>query len=328
MAYLSVQYLGKTLSSPIIVSSSSLTGTVEGVKKCADAGAGAVVLKSLFEEQIEAEMDNNGGDASPEYIHPETEDYFREMGKHLGPADYLKLIEGAKKSVSVPVFASLNCAADPWWTRYAEQIATSGADGIELNIARMPRGIKEDSESVENRIVDIVEKVNKEVPLPLAVKIGPYFSSLPRLAARLKKAGASGIVLFNRFYQMDIDIEGMKIAPGYQFSGPGELYTSLRWISILSGQIECDFAASTGVHDGKAVIKQLLAGAAAVQVCSVLYQKGFGEIRKMNAEIEEWMGRHKFAGIADFKGKLSQIESASPEAYERLQYIKALTGIS
>lgn len=327
MAELSVTYLGKTLPSPIVVSSSSLTRSVDGVKKCADAGAGAVVLKSLFEEQVEADIDHDGS-ASPEYTHPETEDYFRQMGKHLGPADYLKLIENVKKSVSIPVFASLNCATSSWWASYAGQIATSGADGIELNISRMPRSEKQDSESIEKRMVEIVEGVRSEVALPLAVKIGPYFTSLPRLALRLKKAGAGALVLFNRFYQMDIDIEKMKLAPGYQFSSASELYTSLRWVSILSGTIECDLAASTGVHDGKAVIKQLLAGAATVQVCSILYQKGLGEIRNMLGEIEEWMGRHGYASISDFRGSLNQAGSADPEAYERLQYIKALTGIN
>jgi dihydroorotate dehydrogenase (fumarate) len=327
MADLSVTYLGKNLPSPIVVSSSSITRNVDGIRKCAEAGAGAVVLKSLFEEQVEAEIDHNGA-AAPEYSHPETEDYFRQMGKHLGPADYLKLIENAKKSVSIPVFASLNCATSPWWTTYAKQIATSGADGIELNIARMPRSEKEDAETIEKRMVDIVQGVRAGISLPLAVKIGPYFTSLPRTAMRLKKAGAGALVLFNRFYQMDIDIDKMKLAPGYQFSSPSELYTSLRWISILSGTIECDLAASTGVHDGRAVVKQLLAGASTVQVCSVLFQKGMGEIRKMLDELGRWMEAHKFASVADFRGKLSQAESEDPEAYERLQYIKALTGIN
>ncbi len=327
MADLTVHYLGKKLPSPIIVSSSSITRNVESIKKCADSGAGAVVLKSLFEEQVEAELDHDRS-ASPDSFHPETEDYFRQMGKHLGPADYLKLIEKAKKSVSIPIFASLNCTSSAWWTTYAKQIATSGADGIELNIARMPRSRKEDGESIEKRMVQIVAGVQAEVPLPLAVKIGPYFTSLPRIAAELKKAGAEALVLFNRFYQLDIDIDSMRLAPGYQFSSPSEMYTSLRWISILSGSIECDLSASTGIHDGKAVIKHLLAGAASAQVCSVLYRKGIGEIRTMLRDIENWMRAHNFSSVAEFRGKLSQAESADPESYERLQYIKALTGIN
>ena len=325
MADLSVRYLGIPLRSPIVVSSSSLTQNVQGIKKCADAGAGAVVLKSLFEEQIEAEMNQPG---VSETLHPEAEDYFQEMGKYLGTTEYLKLIEDAKKNVSIPVFASLNCISDSWWFRYAQEIESAGADGLELNIALLPRDLAETSEEIEARTVEIVKKIHAATSLPLAVKIGPYYTSLPRMAERLKKAGASALVLFNRFYQMDIDIDGLKLAPGYQFSSPIELYTSLRWISILSGQIEeCDFSASTGVHDGKSVIKQILAGATTVQVCSILFKKGFDEIRSMHEFMETWMANHGFISITDFRGKLTQVESAEPEAYERLQYVKALTGI-
>lgn len=327
MADLTVSYLGKSLPSPLIVSSSSLTRNAESIKKCADAGAGAVVLKSLFEEQVEAELGHQGA-ATGDSFHPETEDYLRQMGKELGPADYLKLIERAKKAVSIPIFASLNCASTSWWTAYAKQIATSGADGIELNIARMPRRRNEDGEAIEKHMVEIVQAIRSEVSLPLAVKIGPYFTSLPRVATELRKAGADALVLFNRFYQLDINIDTMKMAPGYQFSSPTELYTSLRWISILSGTIECEFSASTGVHDGQAIIKQLLAGASSVQACSVLYRKGLGEIRHMLDEVEAWMKAQGFSRVEDFRGRLSQVESDDPEAYERFQYIKALTGIN
>jgi len=325
MVDLSVRYLGIPLRSPIVVSSSSLTGTVQGVKKCADSGAGAVVLKSLFEEQIEAEMKQPG---VAETQHPEADDYFEAMGKYIGPSDYLKLIEEAKRTVSIPVFASLNCVSDSWWSRYAEQIEKAGADGIELNIALMPRDAEETSEQAENRFIEIVRKVHAATNLPLAVKIGPYFTALPHMAARIKKAGASALVLFNRFYQMDIDVDALKLKPGYQFSSPGEIYTSLRWISILSGQIEdLEFSASTGIHDGKSAVKQILAGAATVQVCSALFQKGVGEIRTMLNEMEAWMNDHGFISITDFRGKLTQIGSEEPETYERLQYVKALTGI-
>jgi dihydroorotate dehydrogenase (fumarate) len=326
MTDLSVQYLGKKLSSPIIVSSSSLTRSVEGVKKCADAGAGAVVLKSLFEEQIEAELNREEAPESG-LAHPEAEDYFRQMGKHLGPSEYLRILENAKKSVKIPVFASLNCVTDSWWTSYAKQLAATGADGLEINLSRLPRNLTETSEEAETRLVRIIEKVTSEVAIPVAAKIGPYFTTLPRLAVRLNKAGASALVLFNRFYQLDIDPEKMELSPGYQFSSPAEMYTSLRWISILSGQVECDLSASTGVHDGSSAIKQLLAGATSVQVCSVLYQKGMGEIRKILDGITAWMREKRYASIGEFKGKLSQSSSEEPESYERLQYVKALTGI-
>lgn len=327
MANLQVQYLGKTLPSPLIVSSSSLTQSVESIKKCEEAGAGAVVLKSLFEEQIEADINREQYNGLSRF-HPEAQDYFEQMGKHLGPSEYLKLIESSKKAVKIPVFASLNCVSEPWWIRYAEQLVSAGVDGIELNLSRMPRNPAETSQVVEDRLVHIVEKVSERVSLPIAAKIGPYFTSLFHLTHRMQRAGVKGLVLFNRFYQLDIDPNHLRITPGYQFSTPQEVYTPLRWISILSGQIECDFSASTGVHDGITAVKLLLAGASSVQVCSILYRKGIGELRNLLKGIESWMEEKKFTSIDQFKGKLSQTESEQPEAYERLQYVKALTGIS
>jgi len=327
MVNLQVQYLGKTLPSPLIVSSSSLTQSVDSIRKCEEAGAGAVVLKSLFEEQIEADISREEYNGLNR-LHPEAQDYFEQMGRHLGPSEYLKLIESAKKAVKIPIFASLNCVSEPWWIRYAEQLATAGVDGIELNLSRMPRNPAETSQMVEDRLIRIVEKVTQRVSLPIAAKIGPYFTSLLHVAHRMQRAGVKGLVLFNRFYQLDIDPHNLRLAPGYQFSTPQEVYTSLRWISILSGQIECDFSASTGIHDGITAVKLLLAGASTVQVCSVLYRKGIGELRNLLKGIESWMEEKKFNSIEDFKGKLSQTESEEPEAYERLQYVKALTGIS
>ncbi|MFQ3621245.1 MAG: dihydroorotate dehydrogenase-like protein [Spirochaetales bacterium] len=327
MVNLQVQYLGKTLPTPLIVSSSSLTQSVENLRKCEEAGAGAVVLKSLFEEQIEAEIKQEEYNGLSTF-HPEAEDYFTQMGKHLGPTEYLQLIEKTKKTIRIPVFASLNCVSEPWWIQYTDQLSSVGVDGLELNLSRMPRNPAETSLMVEDKLVRIVERVVARSSFPIAVKIGPYFTSLPHVAKRLHQAGAKGLVLFNRFYQMDIDPKTMKLAPGYQFSNPQEVYTPLRWISILSGQIECDFAASTGVHDGLTAVKLLLAGASTVQVCSILYRKGIGELTNIRKGIESWMEEKGFKSIEEFKGKLSQQESDQPEAYERLQYIKALTGIS
>lgn len=327
MADLQVQYLGKTLSTPLVVSSCGLTQSVANIQKCEEAGAGAVVLKSLFEEQIQAELNHEEYNGLS-LVHPEAKDYFEQMGKHLGPSEYLKLIEAAKKAVRIPIFASLNCVSEPWWTRYAAQLAQVGVDGIELNLSRMPRDPSETSQMVEDRLIRIIEQVSSRVNLPIAAKIGPFFTSLPHFARRLKNARVSALVLFNRFYQMDINPEKMELVPGYQFSTPQEVYTSLRWISILSGQIECDFAASTGVHDGITAVKLILAGASVVQVCSILYKKGIGELQNILKGIESWMEKKGFDAIPDFQGKLSQISSEHPEAYERLQYVKALTGIS
>ena len=326
MADKTVSFLGLTLPSPVVVSSSSLTNSINGVRKAADAGAGAVVLKSLFEEQIEHDVEG-AGQGYDYSVHPDAEVYVRQMGKHLGPEKYLDLIAEAKKEAAIPIIASVNCVSTKWWGNYATQLAEAGADAIELNIAIMPRE-RDEAIDIEDRYVKIVDKIRRQVDVPLAVKIGPYFTSLPNLAEDLRKAGASALVLFNRFYQLDIDIDEMKLVPGYQFSTSAEIYTPLRWISILSGAVGCDLVASTGVHTGADVIKQLLAGAKTVQVCSALYKNGYEVVAQMNSELDAWMERHGFNSIEEFRGKLSQSTSSMPESYERFQYIKALTGLS
>ena len=323
----SVQYLGHTLRTPIVISSSGLTNTMSGISRAAEAGAGAVVLKSLFEEQIESTIETDGQEMELS-MHPEAEQYISQMGMHLGPQQYLELIGEAKAAVDIPIIASMNCVTSKWWGNYGKQIEAAGADAVELNIAIMPRDESEPAEAVEKRYLRIVDRVRQQIDLPLAVKIGPYFAGLPKFASELRKAGASALVLFNRFYQMDIDIEGENLAPGYQFSTPEEIYTSLRWVSILSGDVGCDLSASTGIHSADGVIKQLLAGAATVQMCSALYRSGFEIITQIHDELTAWMERKGYKSISDFQGKLSQSASDDPESYERLQYIKALTGIS
>ena len=323
----SVQYLGHTLRTPIVISSSGLTNTMSGISRAAEAGAGAVVLKSLFEEQIESTIETDGREMELS-MHPEAEQYISQMGMHLGPQRYLELIGEAKAAVDIPIIASMNCVTSKWWGNYGKQIEAAGADAVELNIAVMPRDESEPAEAVEKRYLRIVDRIRQQIDLPLAVKIGPYFTSLPKFASELRKAGASALVLFNRFYQMDIDIEAESLAPGYQFSTPEEIYTSLRWVSILSGDVGCDLSASTGIHSADGVIKQLLAGAATVQMCSALYRSGFEIITQIHDELTAWMERKGYKSISDFQGKLSQSASGDPESYERLQYIKALTGIS
>jgi dihydroorotate dehydrogenase (fumarate) len=326
MADLSVTYMGLKLANPLIVSSSSLTNTVAKVKRCEDSGAGAVVLKSLFEEQIEVQTEAIEDESWP-YPHPEAFDYVRQMGMRLGQDDYLKLISEAKKAVSIPVIASLNCVTPKWWLNYAAEIARAGADAIELNIAILPTDPGRSAEEVERTYTKILEGIRRRLEIPVAAKIGPYFTCLPSFARGLSDAGAAALVLFNRFYQMDIDIEKIALAPGYHLSSPDEIHLPLRWIAILAGQVGCDLAASTGVHDGSGMVKQLLAGAKAVQVCSNLYQKGMGRVRELLGGLEEWMGRHGFARIADFNGKMSMEASEKPEYYERLQYIKVYVGL-
>ncbi len=326
MADLSVTYMGLKLANPLIVAASSLTNTVEKIQRCQEAGAGAVVLKSLFEEQIEAQTEEIEAESGP-YFHPEAFDYVRQMGMRLGQDDYLNLIEQAKKQVSIPVIASLNCVTPKWWLSYAAQIARAGADAIELNIALLPTDPRRTAEEIEKTYERIVEGISRKVELPVAVKLGPYFTSLPQTARSLRQAGAAALVLFNRFYQLDFDIEKLALAPGYHLSSPDEIYLPLRWIAILSTQVGCDLAASTGVHDGVGVVKQLLAGAKAVEICSALYQKGVGRLSSIRDELAAWMQKHNYGSIEEFRGKMTMESSEKPEYYERLQYIKVFVGL-
>ncbi len=325
MVELSTKYMGMDLRNPLIVASSGLVNSLEGVEKCAESGAGAVVLKSLFEEQIEADTKE-----LMEHIwlngHTEAFDYVRGMGMSLGPSDYLKLIEDVKKKVTIPVIASLNCVSAKWWVDYAKQIENTGADALELNISVMPSDPNRVSEEIEKQYYDIVEGVRRHINIPIAVKIGPFFTSIARMARELYRRGVSALVLFNRFYQLDIDVDSIKLVGGNPLSSPKEMNLPLRWIALLSGRIECDFAASTGVHNGIDAIKMILAGAKAVQICSTLYQNGVEQIGRVQKEMEDWMKGHNFESLSDFRGILSQEESDKSELYERLQYIKALSG--
>ena len=326
MADLTTRYVGLELRNPLMVASCSLTKSVEGVERCAGAGAGAVVLKSLFEEQIQTEAVEMEEHLWL-YGHSEAFEYVSKMAMPLGPRDYLKLIEDSKAKVSIPVIASLNCISPRWWTDYAKQIAAAGADALELNVSVMPSDPERTSEDIEKIHLDIVGSLKEAIDIPIAVKIGPHFTSIARMANRLAEQGASALVLFNRFYQIDIDTEKIDLAPGVRFSTPDEASLPLRWIGLLAGRINCDLAATTGVHDSTGFVKQLLAGATAVQVCSSLYINGVEQIGRILSGVEAWMKECGFKSVDDFRGRLSQAESEHPELYERLQYIKAFVGI-
>lgn len=319
--------MGLALKNPLVVSSSGLTNTIQGIERSFRAGAGAVVLKSLFEEQIDFEL-RDQKETDDVSIHPEAGDYLDRMGKELGPSDYLSLIKEAKKQFSDPVIASVNCISSKWWADWARQIEDAGADALELNVAIMPRGTGQVASEIEDRFLAIIEAVKRGVGIPIAVKLGPYFTALPQFISRLHRSGVKGLVLFNRFYQLDIDVTTMKLVPAYQFSSPGEIYPTLRWTSILSGQCGCDIAASTGVSNGEDVVKLLLAGAQTVQVCSTLYRNGYEHMTALLSGLESWMKGAGLESVSDFRGRLSQGASSHPESYERLQYIKALTGIA
>jgi len=326
VADLRTRYLGLDLANPLIAGSCSLHKTVDGVKRSADAGAGAVVLKSLFEEQLALEAESLTRESSGTG-HTEAYEYLNTLAMRLGPRDYLRLIEEAKRSVSIPVIASLNCVTPLRWVEYASQIAAAGADALEVNAAFMPTAPSMDAKAIEDRYYKIVESIAENLTIPFAVKIGPYFSALPRFAAELVRRGARGLVLFNRFYQLDVDTRSLSLAPGYRFSSPEEIYLPLRWIAVLSGQLDCDLAGSTGVHDAEGVVKLLLAGAAAVQVCSALYLKQVSHLGTLTEGLKQWMKEHGFESLDQFRGKLRQEPGAQQEAYERLQYIKVFVGI-
>ncbi|MBN2280950.1 MAG: dihydroorotate dehydrogenase-like protein [Candidatus Marinimicrobia bacterium] len=323
---LKTTYMGMELKNPIIVASSSLSKTLDGIQNIVDSGAGAVILKSLFEEQISAQTQQleqhlySGA-------HAESLDYIRNYSKEHSLDEYLDLLEAAKKMASIPIIASLNCVSAREWTDFATRIENHGADALELNIALNNYDPKTSGEVIEARYLEIVEKIMAKVSIPVSVKLGPGFSSLAHFARRLVNRGVKALVLFNRFYQSDIDIEKMELTSASPFSSPKEYYLSLRWIANLSGVVECDFSASTGIHDGPTAIKLLLAGAQTLQVCSTLYANKLVRVQEMLSFMEIWMKTHHYDSMASFQGKLSRLQSDHPEKYDRLQYIKALTGI-
>ena len=318
---LSTKYLGLKLGNPIIAGSSPLTGSIDGVRRCADAGAGAVVLKSIFEEQIEDEVEDLVDQSQPLSWHPEAMDYITQYGRQGAAQEYLELISEAKKAVSIPVIASLHCITAGGWTKFAKQMEAAGADALELNVFVMPLDPRRDAREHEKIHFDIAQQVKSTISIPLSLKVGTFFSGLVKTLTELSRI-VDGLVLFNRFLPLDFDIEEFEVVPGESMSTPAEIATSLRWISILSDEVRCDLAATTGVHDGEGVIKQLLAGARAVQVCSSLLMNGLERVGEMQAEMQGWMGRHGYSTVDAFRGKMSQGKSANPDSYERVQFMK------
>lgn len=319
---LTTQYLGLTLDSPIVASSSGLTDSLKKVQKLEQNGAGAVVLKSIFEEEIAFEHEDIMQEAESAGIDLGQFDYydFHLKGKKLDA--YADLIKDCKASVSIPIIASINCVYSHEWVSFTQQIQESGVDALELNMFFLPSDFKRSVAEQERTYFKIIEKLVQTVSIPVALKISYYFSNLGQMIQRLSKTGISGLVLFNRFFSPDIDIDNFTIKPSFVLSSPGELALSLRWIGIMANKVDCDLAASTGVHDGDAVIKQLLAGATAVQVASSLYKNGPEYIRNMTDTLTEWMKKHDFNQLSDFRGKMSQDRSSDPAVFERVQFMK------
>ena len=327
MANLTTKYMGFELKNPIIVGSSGLTNSIDNLKLAEKNGAAAVVLKSLFEEQIKNEASKTMSLNQDNMAYPEAQDYIHNYTRDNDVDNYLKLIKEAKNALSIPVFASINCVSSFEWIDFASKIEEAGADALELNVFILPSDPKKTATENEAVYFEIVDKIKKQIKIPIALKISYYFGGLSNTVLKLSWTGIEGIVLFNRFFSPDIDIDKFKVTATNVFSTPEELAISLRWVAMLSDRLHCDIAASTGVHDGSAVIKQLLAGAKAVQISSVLYKKGFEQIKIMLDEITKWMDKHEFKATADFIGKMSLKEADNPAGYERVQFMKHFAGI-
>jgi dihydroorotate dehydrogenase (fumarate) len=325
MIDLACNYMGLKLRNPLLVGSSGLTNAVENIVEIERNGAGAVVLKSLFEEQI-----HNAGDQATSRgtaLYQESEDYIRNFSRPDDLKEYFDLISKAKQTVAIPIIASINCITDSGWVSSAKQIEEAGADALELNISVSPSDSEKGVAENEKIHFQIIEKILKEVTIPVAVKVSYYFTNLAKTVQELSQTGIKSMVLFNRFYSPDFDIEREEVKTTFVFSTPSDIAISLRWIAMLSPLVKCDLCASTGVHDGTGLVKQLLAGASAVQVASVLYKKGFMEIATLIDYLENWMDRHGYTLIEDFKGKLAGSKLVNPAPNERVQFMKHFSGI-
>lgn len=326
MADLSTKYLGLDLKNPIIVGSSGLTDSVDSIKKLEQNGAGAVVLKSIFEEEIINEMEHEVQKAQAQGFDASAFDYNDYKIKEKNLSAFVRLIEDAKQEVSIPVIASINCVSAHEWTYFAKNFEEAGADALELNVFAMPTNFSKSADENEKLYFELAEQIKKSVTIPVSFKISPYSSNLGPFIQKLSQTGIEGLVLFNRFWSPDFDIENFTINSSNVLSKSDELALSLRWIAIMSRRVDCDLAASTGVHDGAAVIKQLLAGATAVQVVSALYKKNKTYLQDMLEELSGWMERHNFSGIEEFRGRMSQDKTDDPAMYERVQFMRYFRG--
>lgn len=326
MPDLSVNYLNLKLNNPVIAASSGQTKTIDNLIRLEENGVGAVVLKSFFEESLQKSQSFE----PTENYHPEIYEYFGyEHDKYFGLKDYCELVAKAKSRLSIPVIASINCVGADWWFRFSEQLEAAGADAIELNVFNYASSKNFASPNIEKIYLDIVKGVKNSVKIPIAIKIGQNFSSIPNFISSLERNGINGIVLFNRFTDLDIDINTFKFKTSFEFSDRHEFFVPLRWIAILYRQVKCSLSASTGVKSHEEIIKFLLAGASTVQLASVIYQKGPGVIAKMLNEIEKWMGEHGIDKLAGIRGKLSFSQDAEGIAnyYMRSQFMEKISEV-
>jgi dihydroorotate dehydrogenase (fumarate) len=322
-------YMGLDLNSPIIVSACTLSEKTENIVKMEDNGAGAVVLFSLFEEQIRKEEARfNGVLRETSNAFAEALDYFPNLDDfNVGTEEYLENIRKAKERVKIPIIGSLNGITNEGWIDYSRQMEQAGADGIEVNIFFIPGDITMSTSEVEHRYLNIIDAIKQTVKIPVAVKLNPYFSAMGNMAMRMKNAGADALVLFNRFYQPDFDINEMIIKTDLHYSESSEIRLPLLWIGLLFGKVKLSLAATTGVQSAVEVIKYILAGADVVMTASSLYKNGIPYLKTMNKEMQDWMYMMGFDTIDTFKGSMSQQNISDPTAYERANYIKILEGV-
>jgi dihydroorotate dehydrogenase (fumarate) len=327
MIDLTTNYLGFKLNNPLVASSSPLSKKVDTVKKMEDAGIAAVVMYSLFEEQISHEsraLDHfleQGANSNPE-----AESYFPDLDHYnLGPEEYLALIRNIKEAVSIPVFASLNGVSEGGWVEYAKKIEQAGADGLELNMYFIPTDTELSSQDLERDYINLVKAVRKQVKIPLAVKLSPFFSSLPNFASRLVQAGANGLVMFNRFYQPDFVLDTLDVVPSLQLSTSNDLLLPLRWTALLYGRLKVDLAITGGVHTVEDVVKGMMAGGSVTMLASELLEKGTRRVTELNSQLLDWMEKNQYSSIRQMQGSLSQKTMAEPSLFERANYMKALT---
>lgn len=327
---LSTTYLGLNLRTPLVPSASPLSQNPDNIKRMEDAGASAIVFHSLFEEQIRHERFelhhylSEGTESFPEALNfvPELMEFT------VGPESYLEHIARAKADVKIPIIASLNGSTVGGWTNYARQIQQAGADAIELNIYYIPTNLELSCAEIEQQYLDILRSVKAEVSIPVAVKLSPFFTNFARMAASLDEAGADGLVLFNRFYQPDIDTDTLEVTPHLLLSTPMAMRVPLRWIAILSGRVRASLAATSGIHRATDAVKMLMAGADVTMLCSVLMRRGISHLRSIERELCEWLELHEYESVQQLKGSLSQKHCADPTAFERAQYIYSLTSTS
>ena len=322
MPDLSTTFMGLRLKNPIIAGSSGLTVTVAGLRDLQEGGVAAVVLKSIFEEEIAVEYADALAAAKAKGMSLESYDYYDYEVRGERVAEYVKLVGEAKQALAIPVIASVNCTWSHEWASFARELERAGADGLELNMFFLPSDVNHSSAEREKEYFLVVERVLKQVKIPVALKISPYFSTLAQIIDRLSRTGVAALVLFNRFYSIDFDVEKMVVTATNTLSAGSEIAAPLRWVALMSRRVGCDLAASTGVHDGIGLVKQLLAGAKAVQVVSALYRNGAGHASVMLKGLSGWMDRHGYKTIGDFRGAMSQAESEDPGAYERVQFMK------